>query len=257
MGTHPDSDKPQMRLSFPLRAMAKTGESAGTSASYQLHSELAQYCFPSAMREDGQSLAWINSICLLFLILGLAGLKNPVDTPLPPPPIDDSVPHLFEPVIEPQVVQEEAPPDEVEEASEPTDTPQVVTLVAAPDTAAFAVPVKGPVALAPTHLASPPPLNPPKRLEAPKRPVLFTQMGEANTPAPRSYPPEALRNREQGKVMVEFKVETNGVPYDIKVLESSGSDTLDRFSADWVRKRWTFQPGDHRHYMVPFVWQLQ
>jgi len=244
-----------MPICFAARA-----EATGGPLGYELHSDLARYCFPSAMREDGQSLAWVNSICLLFLIVGLMGLKRPVYTALPPPPLDDTVPAIIVPPPETPVVQQEAPPEETEEVTEPTDAPQVVTLVAAPDTAAFSVPFKGPAVLAPASMASPPPLKmPPRRAPPPppQGPVLFTQMGQARTPAPVSYPPEAVRSREQGTVMVGFRVETNGVPFDIRVLESSGSAILDRFSTEWIKKRWSFDPGEEREYKQPFVWKLR
>ena len=60
-------------------------------------------------------------------------------------------------------------------------------------------------------------------------------------PAPR-YPPEALRNREAGTVLLRVEVGADGVPTSVSVQRSSHSRALDRAAAEAVR-RWRFRPA--------------
>src|SRR5437764_1431396 len=112
------------------------------SQNYALSSDLARLCLPSEYRDSNRVLAWVNSICFLFLLIGLVGIKAPkvVVRPLSEP--QDVVPVIFippeeQPKIQPEVKQEEPEPQET-----PLDTPQVATVVAAadPSQVAFAVP---------------------------------------------------------------------------------------------------------------------
>ena len=77
----------------------------GTSGR-QLKSELARICLPAPHAHNQRNLAWANSICLLFLIIGLAGFR-----PAPPPLI--IVKHLEEPA--PVVIEAPPPPPSVTE----------------------------------------------------------------------------------------------------------------------------------------------
>src|SRR5205807_3794698 len=130
--------------------------------------------------------AWVDSICLLFLLIGLVGLKAPkvVTKPLAQP--QDSVPVIFTPPEEQPKVQPEVKQDEPEPQEQPLDTPQVAMVVAAadPSTVAFAVPVQGAVAIAPARFATaPPPVN-----TAPPTPTKFDPNASAGTFPPPSYP---------------------------------------------------------------------
>ena len=42
------------------------------SPGYELKDELARFCLPTANREPELKLAWVNSVCLLFLLIGIA-----------------------------------------------------------------------------------------------------------------------------------------------------------------------------------------
>jgi len=59
---------------------------------YALHSDLAQFCLPAATRDANRKLAYVNSICLLFLVVGLAGLNPPKIEQKVPEPIQEFVP---------------------------------------------------------------------------------------------------------------------------------------------------------------------
>lgn len=60
-------------------------------------------------------------------------------------------------------------------------------------------------------------------------------------PAPR-YPANALRNGENGTVLVRVEVDANGMPAGVALVQRSGSRDLDRAAMETVR-RWRFQPA--------------
>jgi hypothetical protein len=51
--------------------------SAGGSHDYALSSDLARLSLPAEYVDSYRNLAWTNSICFLFLVIGLIGLKAP------------------------------------------------------------------------------------------------------------------------------------------------------------------------------------
>src|SRR5580658_512498 len=121
---------------------------------YELKSELTRYSLPSARRDPNQKLAWVNSICLLFLSIGIFGASEGVISIKPVPPIHQIVPVVLQPtVLPPQKTVEEKKP--VVENNQPR---VVVALPSAPNIR-FSVPTIGTL-VAPAALASAPPLNP-------------------------------------------------------------------------------------------------
>ena len=72
-------------------------------------------------------------------------------------------------------------------------------------------------------------------------PVATSQPQPVSTPSP-TYPARALRNGEQGTVMVSAEISENGIPSAVEVARSSGSRQLDRAAVDAVR-RWRFRPA--------------
>src|SRR5437667_4930686 len=134
----------------------------GLPNDYQLSDELARLCLTLELRDSYRKLAWVDSVCILFLVIGLVGLRPPriIEKPVNPPA--EMVPVVFtppeeQPKPEPAVNQEQ-PKDEPQETT--VETPQIPTVVAAnAPNVAFAVPVEGPVVLAPvSHSAPPPPV---------------------------------------------------------------------------------------------------
>src|SRR5258708_10063237 len=112
-------------------------------AQYGLSSELARLCLPSEFKDLHRKLAWVDSICLLFLLIGLVGLKEPKIVERPLTQRTDVVPVVIippedQPKQEPEVKQDDTQPQDT-----PMDTPQVAVVVAAadPSTVAFSVPV--------------------------------------------------------------------------------------------------------------------
>lgn len=224
---------------------------------YALSDDLARLCLPQEWKDSYRTLAWVNSICFLFLIVGLVGLKPPRVVHKPLSEVSEPVPVIFTQPEEPPKTEPQVKPDEEQPQDTPTEAPQVVTVVAAadPSSVAFAVPVQGAVAIAPAaHLATPPPpVN-----QAPPRAVQFNPNagGGGSFPDPR-YPAIALRNHYQGTVIIEFVVDPTGRLEWAKIQKSSGFPVLDEEALETVKSRWRFAPGKPGYFYKPFTFQIQ
>ena len=116
----------------------------------------------------------------------------------------------------------------------------------------------------PDMVKPPPPFVPPPDItiqsEAPVTNTITTQSTVA-TPAPKpaaapspvisvatdcaasNYPPVAMRLNQTGTATVLITVGTDGEPKDVKVVESSGHDSLDEASIRCVMSHWHFKPA--------------
>jgi periplasmic protein TonB len=225
---------------------------------YQLSDALARLCLPQEFKDSYRTLAWTNSICCLFLIVGLVGLKPPKVIHKPLTEVVDVVPVIFTPPEEPPKVEPESKPDEPDQPQNTTEeTPQVMTVVAAadPTSVAFAVPVQGAVAIAAAaHLATPPP---PVTHAPPTATKFNPAVADGGSYPPPQYPGIALRNHYQGTVTIEIMVDPTGKITVARVQKSSGFPALDETALDVVKNRWRFPPGTERYYYWPCVFQLQ
>lgn len=227
---------------------------------YQLHSELVRMAMPTAMREEARRLAYVNSVCVLFLAIGLVGLKPPpIHVRTLPEPME-IVPVVYTPPEElPKVEPQIQEPTDAEPTDEPAevDIPQLVTVVAANTPGvAFAVPVEGPVAIAQSpRFASPPP---PRQVVEPPKIIRFNPQAESggNFPHP-TYPRAELLARKEGKLMLYVIVSTNGLPESVTIKDSSGVPGLDRHASQWVKNNWNWRPGGVRHFYVPIEFQIR
>jgi TonB family protein len=57
------------------------------------------------------------------------------------------------------------------------------------------------------------------------------------------YPEAALQVGEQGTVTLDALVQTTGGVSDVRISNSSGSETLDQAAVEAVERSWTFHPG--------------
>jgi TonB family protein len=231
---------------------------AAPGAAYKLSSELARLCLPAATRDANRKLAYANSICFMFLIVGLVGLKMPKPYVRPLPEVVDVVPVVFTPPDQPPPQQPDQPREQPEETRDAAlDTPVIATVVAAdPSAVKFAVPVSGPAILAPARFAAAPP---PRMTPPPAQPTRFVPTSkEAGTyPWPREYPRQALQRRQEGTVTLLVSVGEDGVPGSVTVKDSSGYSVLDRFALQWLKDKWRWPPGRARQYYVPFEFHLR
>jgi TonB family protein len=207
---------------------------------YELKDELARYCLPPANRDPNRKLAWVNSICILFLIIGVAGAKPGAISLKPPPPLPaEMVPVFIEPPPPPasEQTQKEEPKEVKPEA------PNVV--VAVPDSPAvlFSAPTMANV-LVPSGVPTTPPLNPMRPVEALRsRPATLIASGGSERPAP-DYPVYFQDRGEHGSVTFDITVNQSGVITDIKIEHSTGFPDLDRHALDYVKKHWIIPPVD-------------
>ena len=109
------------------------------------------------------------------------------------------------------------------------------------DIAAPAKPNNGEAQPRLVETAPPPPPSAAAPVARPASPATASQPQPISMPPPK-YPTRALRNGEQGTVMVSAEVGADGLPTAVEVARSSGSRDLDRAAVDAV-KHWRFTPG--------------
>src|SRR5882724_8879854 len=97
-------------------AESSTATLATPGERYALNSDLARMCLPSEFKDSNRTLAWIDSICFLFLIIGLIGLRPVKILFKPLTEVIESTPVIFtppedQPQPEPELAKDEPPPD--------------------------------------------------------------------------------------------------------------------------------------------------
>src|SRR6266404_7200292 len=93
--------------------------------SYELQSELTRVGLHATEREPDRSVAWVNSICLVFLIVGILGSKPASMKIKPLPPLEEASAVIVEPLPPPpQTTAQEQKHDDTE--PQKPDAPQVV-----------------------------------------------------------------------------------------------------------------------------------
>ena len=244
---------------------------------YQLSDGLARLCLPEAYQDTQQGLAWLTSICYLVLLIGVGGVKNPEAPPVPPPPQPVFVPvEVFVPQLTEAPPEQQQPEPEPEQATDNNEAlpdpvasapPEPTAVAALTPAVAFSLPTVGPVKIVSVERAeSGPPTKPIPPVVAqtttkPAGPTVFRR-GSGGTsdggfyPEP-DYPPEAAKLKEQGTVTLHVIISADGSPVDVKLQQTSGSNTLDRYTSQFVRKRWKWPPGQPRQYYVPVEYRLR
>src|SRR5215469_700074 len=92
----------------------------------ELKDELARLCLPAANRDPNRKLAWMNSVCILFLLIGIFGAAPTAVSTKPVPPIEEIMPVAIETPPPPQTV---TPTPENQNQELPPSTPNVVVVV--------------------------------------------------------------------------------------------------------------------------------
>jgi TonB family protein len=232
----------------PAGSSVANAPSAGGAHDYTLSSDLAKLSLPAEYIDSYRNLAWTNSICFLFLVIGLIGLKAPRVIHRPLIQVTDSAPVIFTPPEDQPKPEPEVQPDEPAPQDAPVETPQIVTVAAPADAAvAFAVPVQGAVVLAKeVRFATPPP----PVTHAPAGPTKFDpNAGHGSFPAPE-YPVLAQAHQYQGTATIEILVDESGKKTSVKVRKSSGFTILDDAAQRIVRDRWRFDPTGTNQFLV-------
>jgi protein TonB len=202
-------------------------ESDRTAPAYELKDELARLCLPASRRDASLKLAWTNSICLLFLIIGLAGARRGQIFIKPVPPIRQEIPV----VVQPTVLPPQATPEQKPQLPQPND--QRPVLVALPDAPNinFGVPTAGTV-IVPAALAAPPVEMAPVRIGS----LNATGAGGERPEPP--YPKIALESGQQGTVVLTLTGDDAGQVVSVDVKASSGFGLLDRATVEFIKRHW-------------------
>lgn len=214
-----------------------------TSPGYQLKDELARYCLPAANRDPNRRLAWVNSICILFLLIGVFGAQSIFIPIKPVPPQETPIAAIIEPIASPPetAAQEPIPADE-----QKNDTPQTVSVAMATPEINFAVPTIGNLVV-PGNLAKAPPARPMNPV-APLQVIDIASTGDGGDRPKPTYPKIAMQQGQQGTVELQMTVDDTGAITDIGIKDSSGYPILDRSALDFVKRHWIVRPqnGSHR-----------
>lgn len=201
------------------------------SPGYELKDPLARYCLPSADRDGSLKLAWVNSVCILFLLIGIAGARRGIISIKPVSPIREIVPVVVMPqTVPPQTVV----PQNKEQPQNHNEQPRVLVALPNAPHVSFSVPTIGALTTS-AELATAPPLNP---LQP------STQIGSiANTgaggerPQP-PYPQLAIQSGEQGTIVLLLGSDATGNVVSIQVKESSGFQFLDQATVEFIKNHW-------------------
>ena len=215
------------------------------SPGYELKNELARFCLPSANRDANLKLAWVNSVCILFLLIGIAGARRGIIAIKPVPPIREEIPVVIQPaVLPPQAV---APKPE---QAQPNNQPRVLVALPNAPNVNFGVPTVGTLVV-PAALESAPQMAP-----MPIGSLNNTGAG-GDRPEP-PYPPIARETGEQGMIKLLLGGDAAGNVISIEVKESSGFPVLDRATVDFIKAHWRLPAGgDNRLFETSITYLLQ
>lgn len=216
-----------------------------TAPGYELKNELARLCLSTARREPERKLAWVNSVCLLFLLIGILGARQGVIAIKPVPPVREEVPVVVQPaVLPPQAVT----PKPVQ--AEQNNQPRVLVVLPNAPNVNFGVPTVGTL-VADAALASAP-------QAAPVRIGSLNNTGAGGERPEPPYPPIAEQTGEQGTVVLVLAGDDAGNVLSVEMKTSSGFPLLDRATVDFIKRHWRL-PTDTvtRLFQTSITYKLQ
>lgn len=193
--------------------------------------------------QSERRLAWANSTCLLFLLIGIVGARTHPPPPKVPALLEEAAPIIVEPLPPPPPDTAKAPE---QDAPEKTAAVVVVVVPNSP-TVSFSVPTVGTL-VAPAALAQAPPAEALRAQELPSQPTHLDYTDAAGSrPRQEDYPPLALRLHQQGTVVLLMTADANGNILSVDVKQSSGFSVLDRAAKDFVTLHWKLPKGQAGH----------
>jgi len=215
------------------------------SPGYELKDELARFCLPSANRDANLKLAWVNSVCILFLLIGILGARQGVIAIKPVPPIRQEVPIVVQPtVLPPQVV---APKPEL---AQQNNQPRVLVALPNAPNVNFGIPTAGTL-VTDAALASAP-------QSAPVEIRSLNNTGAGGERSDPPYPPIAQQTGEQGTVVLVLSGDDAGNVVSVDVKESSGFPVLDRATVDFIKRHWRLPTNTAaRLFQTSITYKLQ
>ena len=223
----------------------------------ELKDELARFCLPEANRDPNRKLAWMNSICILFLLIGIFGAAPAAMSIKPVPPVEEIAPVMLETPAPPQII---TPNENQNQTEQQPEAPNVVVVVPNAPNINFSVPTIGNL-VAPSAMAQAPPLNPMQYVA----PVPVNQLARiSNTGASGSrpeppYPKIAADAGEQGTITLQMTAAPDGRVASLQIVHSSGFPVLDRATEDFIRRHWTLPPGasTNQVFETSIIYQMQ
>ena len=228
-----------------------------SAQSKHLKSELAQYCLPRPGGHPERTLAWLNSICFLFLVVAVSGVRPRL--PLPPavPPLDQPVPIIIQP-LPPPVQPQHLEPTTEPRNDENTATPRVVVVTPESPAINFSVPTIGNV-IVPAALAQAPPVTPLQpSAPAEEGPTSIGSTGVGGDRPSPPYPKLALEFGAQGTVVLSLTADASGLIQSASIQESSGSAILDHSTLEFVKRHWTVSPGrEGRRFVATISYHIK
>jgi protein TonB len=229
------------------------------SHAYELNSELARIGLHAIEADPDRKLAWVNSICILFLLIGIVGSRPASIRIKPLPPVEDVNAAIVEPLPPPppQVLSDQQKQEQPNDQEQP-NTPQVVVVTLNTPNINFSVPTIGNL-LVPNAVAVAPPVAPLKQVApAHKLPAVLNNTGSAGERPQPPYPKIALEQGEQGSVTLRMTVDDAGLIQTIEVAQSSGFPVLDHSALEFVKRHWTVPSGSgSRIYEATINYKLQ
>jgi TonB family protein len=219
--------------------------------SYELKSGLARYSLTPGGLEGNLKLAWVNSICILFLLIGILGARRGVISIKTVPPIREAVPVVVVPLTLPPPT---AVPQKKEQPREESQQPRVYVALPNTPNVNFSVPTIGTI-VAPGVMASAPPLNP---LQAPTAIVSVGNTGTGGDRPEPPYPQLAMQSGEQGTMVLVISSDEAGNVISIDVKESSGFPFLDQATVEFIKNHWHLPTNaSTRLFQTSITYKLQ
>jgi protein TonB len=170
-------------------------------------------------------------------------------------------PDLAPPQLTPATIIDASAPPPPPDAVPPVNLPAPVAVAAPSPSIAFAIPVEGPVTVVEANRAAytaPPAETQTAPVAAPAAApqILTFGTGEGRQPAPE-YPRRAIREGQEGTVVVRFVVNADGRVVSAQAHEPSAWPLLNESAVRVVRERWRFRAGEPRAYEVAIRFELK
>ncbi len=217
-----------------------------TTPAYELKNDLARLCLPSAGRDANLKLAWVNSVCLLFLIIGFAGARRGAIAIKPVPPIHVEIPVVVVPTVLPPQAAAPKP-----ETVEPKSVPQVLVVLPTAPNINFGVPTVG------TLVASAALATAPEVQAIPLRIGSLKDTGAGGDRPEPPYPKIALESGQQGTVILLLTGDDAGNVVSTELKTSSGFPILDRATVEFVKRHWRLPTdGSTRKFETSITYKL-
>lgn len=179
----------------------------------------------------------MNSVCFVFLLIGILGARRGLVVVKPVPPLAEIIPVIVEPSAPPPPTAEKKPVDD----AKPEVQPVAVVLPQMPNIH-FSVPTVGSLVV-PANLAVAPPLEPMQSRTAVAQIDSVGSTGAGGDRPQPPYPKIALEAGEQGAVTLTLTSDAAGNVVSVVVKETSGFPLLDRSAADFIKRRWHLPTG--------------